>query len=161
MGEKMVYNFKTYLENEEHKNVTKMLQSLPSGHRKLLDGYKFKFTPKNVLNGDKNHIGYIYKKKIVVAAPWNYGRAFTTLHEIAHLVWEKKMSKEIIKKWSDLLKKTKSEFSKTLPKKSRESLNQNAEEIFSMVYANVYSKHALLTYSHPDWMKFIMEEVPD
>ena len=100
-------NFKTFLESEERKNVEKLLLKLPKGHRALLDGYKFKFTPGNTLNGDNQHIGYIHKDKVVVAAPWNYSRGFTTLHEIAHLVWEYAMTLKIKKEWSALLKQTK------------------------------------------------------
>ena len=156
----MPLNFKTYFESEEKQNVVQLIQSLPKGHQKLLDGYKFKFTPGNTLNGDDQHVGYIHKDKIVVAAPWNYGRAFTTLHEIAHLVWDYKMSDERKKEWKELLKKTKAKFIESLPKKNRSAVKQDAEEIFAMVYANVYSKHSLITYNHPDWKDFILTKIP-
>ena len=153
--------FKLFLENEEKKNVKKMISLLPKGHQKLLDGYHFTFTPNNTLKGDNNHIGYIHKNKIVVAAPWNYGRGFTALHEIAHLVWEQKMTSELKKQWKKLFKSTIKEFMKTLPKRAHDSLKQNAEEIFAMTYANYYSKHHLMTYSHPEWMAFILNKVPN
>ena len=44
---------------------------------------------------------------------------------------------------------------------SKSSLNQGAEEIFAMSYANYYSKHKILTYNHPKWMNFIKEKVLD
>lgn len=157
----MYKNFKLFLETEEENNVKRLIKSLPKGHQNLLNGYKFVYTPNNTLKGDNQHIGYIYKNKIVIAAPWNYGRAFTTLHEIAHLVWEYKLDKDLRKEWESLVQKTKQEFIKSLPKKNQDSLKQNAEEIFCMVYANVYSKHALLTYSNPKWEEFLLNKVPN
>ena len=151
-------NFKTFLEQkniEEEKNVKKMLSLLPKRHRKLLDGYKFTFTPGNVLNGDNQHVGYIHNNKIVVAAPWNYSRGFTTLHEIAHLIWETLMTKELKKEWSETLKKAKKEMEKS------DSLKQNDEEIFCMVYATTYSKHPPTTYSNENLQNFIRNKVPN
>lgn len=145
-------NFKRFLENkeiEEEKNVKKMLSKLPKSHRKLLDGYKFTFTPGNVLNGDNQHVGYIHNNKIVVAAPWNYSREFTTLHEIAHLIWEHLVEPNLKKEWTKLLKSAKKE----MPKK--DALKQNDEEIFCMVYASVYSKHPPITYINEKLQKFI------
>lgn len=151
-------NFKTYLEQkeiEEEKNVKKMLSSLPKKHKKLLNGYKFTFTPGNVLNGDNQHIGYIHNNKIVVAAPWNYSRGFTTLHEIAHLVWDHLMTPELKKEWTNLLKKAKKEMKKS------DSLNQNDEEIFCMAYATAYTKHPPITYMNEKLQDFIKNKVPD
>ena len=63
-------NFRNFMESEEEeRNVNKLLSRLPKGHRALLDGYKFRYTPGNTLNGDNQHIGYIHRDKIVVAAP--------------------------------------------------------------------------------------------
>lgn len=149
-------SFKIFLEmEEEEKNVKKTISKLPKGHQKLLNGYKFKFTPGNTLKNDKEHIGYIYKDKIVVAAPWNYGREFTTLHEIAHLVYEYKMTKELKKEWESLFEKHK----KDLPKSS--ALDQNSEEIFCMVYAATYAKHPPATYLHDYWQEFIKNKIPN
>ena len=151
-------NFKIFLENEEQKNVLKLLHSLPKKHRTLLKGYKFKYTPNNTLAGDNNHIGYIHRDKIVVAAPWNYSRSFTTLHEIAHLVWEKLMDEKLKSKWSDLVKKT-------LPKQKekfkhpaqKDALDQGVEEIFCMAYAASFSTHSPTIWYNDEWVKFMHE----
>lgn len=150
----MMDGFRTFLENEEQENVEAMISKLPKSHQKLLDGYKFKYTPGNTLKGDEDHIGYIHKDKIVVAAPWNYSREFTTLHEIAHLVFEYKMTPQLKKEWSAIVKKTISDQIKNNPK-SKSALKQNDEELFAMSYATFYSKHKVHTYDHPEWMKFI------
>lgn len=156
----MLNNFKSFLESkEEEKNVKNMISMLPNSHQKLLHGYKFKYTPKNTLKGDEDHIGYIFKDRIVVAAPWNYGRLFTTLHEIAHLVWEYKMTKELKKEWGNLVKKNKEDQKSKLPKKSRDALDQNDEEIFAMVYATAYSKHPVVTYYNKEWIEFIKNKL--
>ena len=152
-------NFKLFFEEKEMEDVNKLLNKLPTSHKKLIHGFKFKYTGNNTLNGDKKHVGVIYGKKIEVAAPWNYGREFTTLHEIAHLVWSHKLTPKLKKEWAKLLKSTKKEMNKKEISKS--SLNQGAEEIFAMSYANYYSKHKILTYNHPKWMDFIKEKVPD
>lgn len=156
----MMESFRIFLESEESENVKKTVSKLPKTHQKLLDGYKFKYTPGNTLQGDDQHIGYIHQDKIVVAAPWFYSRSFTTLHEIAHLVFEKLMTPELKKKWEKLFQSTKKEQLAKTSKECRSSLNQGAEEIFCMVYANVYSKHKIETYNHPKWVDFIEKEVP-
>ena len=134
-------------ESEEKKNVNATLEKIPKKHASLVKGFSLKFTPNNTLNGDKNHIGYIYKNDIEVAAPYNYGREFTLLHEIAHMIWEKLLSKENKKEWTELYQKYKKE------------LKQNAEEIFCMVYANTYVKHKLKTYDKPDLENFIKNKI--
>lgn len=155
-------NFKNFLESEERKNVEKLLLKLPKGHRALLDGYKFKFTPGNTLNGDNQHIGYIHKDKVVVAAPWNYSRGFTTLHEIAHLVWEYAMTPKIKKEWSALLKQTKKkQIAKFNNEEQKKALSQDDEEVFSMSYAAAYSNHAPVIWYNEEWIDFIKNKVPD
>lgn len=155
-------DFRTFLEFEEKRNVEKLLSRLPKGHRKLLDGYKFRYTPGNTLNGDNQHIGYIHKDKIVVAAPWNYSRGFTTLHEIAHLVWEYLMTKDLRKEWSELVKETKpQQIQKFDAKEQKKALEQNDEEIFSMAYAAAFSHHAPVIWHNEDWIKFMKERVPN
>jgi hypothetical protein len=139
----MKTGFKTFLESEEKKNVEAMIAKLPKGHQKLLNGYKIKYTPGNVLNGDDGHIGYIHKDKIVVAAPWNYGREFTTLHEIGHLVYEYLCDK----KWRDEWKKT--------VKKNPKRQKQNDEELFSMAYACYFAKHKIKVHDHPAWHDYM------
>lgn len=144
----MFEGFRTFLEDEEKENVKAMISKLPKGHQRLLHGYKFKYTPGNTLKGDDEHIGYIHKDKIVVAAPWNYGREFTTLHEIAHLVWEYKMTPKLKKEWSKVVKKN--------PIRQK----QNDEELFAMAYACHYAKHKIKVHDHPEWRKFI-ESIPE
>jgi hypothetical protein len=137
-------NFKTFLESEEKRNVEKLISRLPDGHKRLLNRFKFTYTPKNTLKGDEEHIGYIHKKRIVVAAPWNYSRKFTTLHEIAHLVWEHLVTKKQKKEWSSLVKKTK------------DKQDQNEEELFCMAYACFYSEdHCPRIHDHEEWNEFI------
>lgn len=147
--------FKTFLESEEEDNVKQTISKLPKAHQKLLHGFKVRFTPSNTLKDDNQSVGYIHQNKIVVAAPWAMSRSFVFLHEVSHLIWEKLISPKLKKEWSDLLKSTKAEQIKKLSKESGEALNQNDEEILCMVYANYYTKHKVLTYNHPAWMKFI------
>jgi hypothetical protein len=65
--------------SEEEKNLQDTIKKLPQKYKDLLKNFNIKLTCKNTLNGDKNHIGYINKFDIEVAAPWNYGREFTLL----------------------------------------------------------------------------------
>lgn len=139
----MDIKFRTFLENEEEKNVKALIAKLPKGHRKLLHGYKIKYTPGNVLNGDDNHIGYIYKDKIVVAAPWNYGREFTTLHEIAHLVYEYLCDDKWKKAWKEAISKN--------PKRQK----QDDEELWCMAYACYFAKHKIKVHDHPAWHEYM------
>lgn len=156
----MLEGFKLFLESEVEKNVKKMISKLPEGHQKLLKGYKFTYTPNNTLKGDNEHIGYIYKDRIVVAAPWNYGREFTTLHEIGHLVYEYVLTPKLKKEWNDLVSKTnKKQISNQSPS-SKTALKQNAEEIFAMAYAATYTKHPPKTYLNTKWQEFI-KSLPD
>lgn len=130
---------------EEEKNLAQTLNKLPKGHAKLVRGYKWTFQDGNTLDGDDQHVGVIddKKKKITVAAPWNYGREFTTLHEIAHKVWEKYMTKELRDEWSQVVKKNKGR------------MKQNDEELFCMAYANTYANQQVVVHTHPAWEKFI------
>ena len=151
----MMDGFKIYLENEEEENVKGMISKLPKGHQALLKGYKFKYTPGNTLKGDDEHIGYIHKDRIVVAAPWNYSREMVTLHEIAHLVFEKLVTKELKKEWSALVAKTHKKQIADQHPRNQTALKQNDEEIFAMAYAATYAKHPPKTYLHAEWQKFI------
>lgn len=146
----MMNGFKLFVEaqTEEEKNVQALIKKLPKGHQKLLKGYKFKYQGGNTLKGDDGHIGVIFKDKITVAAPWNYGREFTTLHEIAHLVWEYKMTPELKKEWNTISKKN--------PKQNQD----NSEENFAMAYACHYAKHKVKVHDHPEWHNFIKNKVP-
>lgn len=147
-------NFKTFIESKEKEDVSQIIAKLPKNHQKLLNGYKFKYTPGNTLEGDDEHIGYIHKDKIVVAAPWHYSRSFTTLHEIAHLVYEKLVSNDLKTKWKKIIKETiKEQIDKN--KKSSNALKQNDEELFCMAYAATYAKHPPATYLNEKWQDFI------
>lgn len=147
--------FKQFLaESEEKDDVKKLISKLPKGHQKLLNGFKFKFTNGHTLPKDSEHVGVIYQDKITVASPFNYSRSFVVLHEIAHLIFSYKMTKELKKEWSELVKK----YKKELPK--NDALNQNDEEIFAMSYGTCYAKHPVETFNHPEWIKFIKNKVP-
>jgi len=130
--------------SEERKNLDKTLAKLPKNHQELLASFDITFTCKNTLDNDRDHIGSIFKYDIKISAPWNYGREFTTLHEVAHLVYEKLVTKDDKKVWKKLCKK----YYKSKPK-------MNCEELFCMVYANVYSKHKVETYNIEKLMNFI------
>jgi hypothetical protein len=139
-------NFRMFIESEseEKENVNQLISNIPKRHQEILNKFKFLYTPKNTLKGDKGHIGYVYKKKIVVAAPWNYSRKFTTLHEIAHMVWEHLVDKKLKTAWSRLVKQTKNK------------QKQNDEELFCMAYACFYSgDHCPRIHDHEEWNKFI------
>lgn len=129
--------------SEEEKNLQKTISKLPDRYQKLLKNFNIKLTCKNTLNNDKNHIGVIHKYDIEVAAPWNYGREFTFLHEVAHLIWEKLLDSDDKKEWKNL-----SKFYKNQPK-------MNNEELFCMFFASTYATHQIETYSQPKLVKFI------
>tara|TARA_Y100000034_G_C6887851_1_gene407873 strand:- start:599 stop:1030 length:432 start_codon:yes stop_codon:yes gene_type:complete len=138
-------NFRNFLERSEEKmNVEKTLTNIPKAHRALVKDYKFKYTSNNTMKGDSEHIGEVDpdKKKITVAAPWNYGREFTTLHEIGHMVWAT-LPPAKQKSWNKICKGTKGK------------QDQNHEELFCMAYANTYAKHKIEIHNHPEWDKFI------
>jgi len=142
-------DFHQFLENEEKKNIKTTLGHIPSKHRALVKGYNFKLQSGNTMSGDDENIGQIdtAKKCITIAAPWHYGREFTLLHEIGHMVWAV-LPHEVKTKWQTLVKKLKCD-----PKK--EVQNQSVEELFCMAYANTYAKHKDKIHDHPEWDKFI------
>jgi len=151
-------NFKKFLQDnmeEEKEDIQKTLSKLPKAHSDLVRGYKWKFHAGNTLNGDDKHVGYMdkYSKEIAIAAPWNFSREFTILHEIAHLVYER-LSKEIKNQWSSVVKKNFEKQTQENPE-AKDSLKQIPEEIFCHCYANFYSKHKNATYNNPEWMGFI------
>ena len=139
-------NFKTFLESEYNKEVKETLQKVPKKHQALVKGYKYKFQPGNTLKNDGEHIGFVDEenKVITIAAPWNYGREYTFLHEMGHLVWKYFMDKGLKKKWQKVLKNTK-----------EEKQNQGDEELFCMAYANHFAKNKISIHSHDEWDKFI------
>jgi len=140
-------DFKEFLLTEDAciSDVKKTLKKLPKLHRDLFKGYKYVFEPNNTLKGDNEHIGCIDEKKktITIAAPWNYGREWTLLHELGHQVWKYLLTDEEKKRWREIVKKTK------------EKQNQGAEELFCMGYASAYAKRKVTIHTHSEWDKFI------
>ncbi len=122
---------------------------IPASHRKLVKDYNFEAETDNTLKNDKEHIGVIDEKnkKIKVAAPWNYGREFTILHEVAHAVFKYMVDAKMRKEWTEMVKKEK--------KKNKDGLDQNDEELFCMMYAQHYAKNKLTKFDHPDLEVFI------
>ena len=141
------FNFKLYIEKSENNDLEKLLTKLPNSHKNLVKDFKFKYTKNNTLNGDKKHIGVIHKDKIEIAAPWNYSREFTTLHEIAHMVWAYKINEKLKNEWKKIAKQTLN--------KNKNIGEKDPEELFCMAYAQNYAKNKITKFDHPEWTKFI------
>lgn len=144
--------FRRFLESdrmeEEKRDILKTLSKIPSSHRALVQGFSWKFHGGNTLQGDDQHVGYMddREREIAVAAPWNYGREFTILHEIAHRVWER-LPKQLQQQWLAVASNTKNK------------QNQPPDELFCMAYANHYAKNKIVIHDHPEWHEFI-ERLP-
>lgn len=142
-------NFTTFLNITENydKDLKITLNKIPASHRKIISPFKFIFQPGNELNGDGNHIGVIdnEKKTITVAAPWRYGREYTVLHEIGHLIYSLLLTDELKKKWAKISKDT--------PMKAKD--RQGAEELFCMAYASYYVANKIDKFVHHTWEKFV------
>lgn len=138
-------------EAERQKDVRNTLRKIPKAHAKLVRGYKFEFQPSNCLKGDDRHIGVIdeKKKKITIAAPWNYGREYTLLHEIGHAVWKYLVDGDKKEEWKKLLAPVR--------KNNKRDLDQGDEEIFCMTYAQVYAKNKMEKYDHDELVGFVKE----
>ena len=140
-------NFKNFFieMSEVDKNVRDTLKKVPKNHSIFIKNYKFKWQAGNTLKGDNEHIGIIdpVKKTVTVAAPWNFGREFTFLHELAHKVWEAFITPELKKEWQ------------TITKKTKHKVKQNVEELFCHAYANHFAKNKIEIHNHPEWDKFI------
>lgn len=152
-----VLNFKSFMERCDcetvpRKDIKKTLNKLPKSHKDLVRGFEINYTNGNTIEGDKKHIGTIHKRKIVVAAPWNYGREFTTLHEIAHMVWEYKVDPGMRKEWNKIAKDSMS--------KNKDLRDENPLELFCMAYAQHYAKNKITKFEHPKWHEFI-EKIPN
>jgi hypothetical protein len=149
-------DFKSFLESSFMTDVKKTVLKIPASHRNLVKGYKYKAEGGNTLSRDNKHVGEIDEKKklIRVAAPWNYGREFTILHEIAHAVYKYFVNEKLRRDWSALLKKTKAK-----SKEIRKYLDQDDEEIFCMIYAQHYTKNGMVKFEHPELEAFI-EKLP-
>ena len=156
-------NFKEYFQKndnmkEEKGDIQKTLSRLPVNHAVLLKNFKWTFHGGNTLNGDDNHVGYVddRNKEVAVAAPWNYGREFTILHEVGHKVWEKfvQPNEDLVLLWNKIVKIM------TPEQKKDKSLQQEPEEIFCMVYAQKYAKNKMEKFNNPLWEKFV-NNLPD
>lgn len=130
---------------EQEANIKATLKKLPRSHQELITHYDIKWQCDNTLDGDDEHIGIInpHKKTITIASPWNYGREYTFLHEIAHKVFERWMTKEMFAEWKKIIAKTK------------DKMHQSAEELWCMAYANHFAKNKIVIHDHPEWDMFI------
>ena len=140
--------FRTFLiesESDYKEELKKTISKIPKAHAALIKGFKYIFQGTNTLKNDGEHVGLIDQKnkKIVIASPWNYGREYTLLHEIGHLVYENFMTDELKKQWKRIVERTK------------DKQNQGAEELFCMAYANTYAKNKIEIHSHGEWEQFI------
>lgn len=106
------------------------------------------FEPGNTLKGDDGHVGMIVnkpKKLVRIAAPWNYGREFTVLHEIAHLVYEVYVRNTPFEKaWEKLSLST-----------PNRKMDEPPEELFCHAYACYFAKNKIEIHHHPAWDRFI------
>lgn len=139
-------NFKKFFDNK--KDIENTINLLPEKHVKLLDGVILNYTCNNTLNFDNKSVGMLKNNKIIISAPWHYSRQFTTLHEIAHIVWCKGLSTKQKEDWKKIFNQEKNKI-------KHPSIKQNHEEIFCMCYANYYSKHKLKTYENEKWYEFV------
>lgn len=143
--------FRIYVEESEagQADLKKTLAKLPKAHQDLVKGYSWKFQGGNTLEGDGEHVGLLdsEKKKITIAAPWNYGREYAVLHEIAHLVWESYVDASRKESWQQIVNAT------------DDKQHQSAEELFCMAYATHYAKNKIDIHSHGTWDRFI-DQIP-
>jgi len=135
--------------SEGEKDVRKTLGRIPTSHADLVKDYRFVFQPLNTLKGDNRHIGLIDEKNktITIAAPWNYSREYTLLHEVGHAVWKYVLDDDKRDEWKKLLR--------PLKRRHKKDLNQNDEEIFCMAYAQAYAKNGLEKYDHDELVDFV------
>lgn len=140
--------FRKFIEREEMEeekgDIARTLNKIPASHANLVKGYRWKFHAGNTLNGDDQHVGYMDdgEKEIAVAGPWNYGREFTILHEIAHRVWGI-MPNKLKKQWHQIVANTENK------------QEQEPEELFCHAYATAYTKHPPATHYKEKWIEFI------
>ena len=143
----LMEGFRLFCEQSEEQeaNIKATLNKLPPSHRELVSHYKIKWHGDNTLKGDNGHIGIVNpnNKTITIAAPWNYGREFTFLHEIAHKVFERFMTKEMLAAWKKVLAQ------------NPNRMKQNAEELWCMNYANYFVKNKIMVHSHPEWEAYM------
>lgn len=139
-------SFKNFVREDEE--VQKTLARLPKNIQTMLNGFEFRFYASNTLPGDDGHVGMVVsepKRIIHISAPWRYGRQFTLLHEIAHIVYAKYIKDTPSEKeWAKI----------SLNTKGRKK-DENAEELFCHGFASMYSDYPVPIHDHPEWRKFI------
>ena len=143
-----MFTFKRFIEHEEEdKDILHTLSKIPLSHAALVKGYTFKFQGGNTLDGDDDHIGYVQEdpKVIMVAAPWNYGREFTLLHEVGHRVYDR-IPDDLKHRWAQIVARTPNRTGLT---------ERNPEELFCMLYAQFYASNKVTKYDYPEWLEFI------
>lgn len=144
-----IYNikmeFKQFIENSEQNDVKNSIKKLPKSYQKLVNKYEIKFEDGHNVKHDKDSIGFIdeEKKVITIASPWNYGREYTLLHEIGHIIWKYVVDNKRKTEWTTIVKNTKNK------------QKQNDEELFCMAFANYYAHHQIVIHHHDEWQKFI------
>jgi len=147
-------SFKQYLKDSEEsykEEIKETLKKLPKRHSNLIKDFKYEFLGSNTLKNDNEHVGLIdpKNKKIIIAAPFHYGRSHVLLHELGHIIWSKILTNELRKQWKKIVKSTKMESSD----------RQNAEELFCHAYSAHYEKNPPSKFDYPEWHKFI-ESLP-
>ena len=129
---------------KDNADIEDSLAKLPKGHRKLVHGFHIKLEPGNTLHGDDGHVGVVMtspKKQIKVAAPFNYGREFTLLHEAAHIIWQVYVKgTKWEKEWSQVCKLNKNR-----------KKDEPDEENWCHAYSNHFVKHKIVTHTCPEW----------
>lgn len=143
-------SFKQFLiksEDSYKEEISKTLKKLPSSHSALIKGFKFEFQGGNTLKFDNGHVGSIdvKNKKIIIAAPWSYGREWTLLHELGHLIYANFLNPNLIKEWKKIAKSTK------MKKEDR----QDPQELFCHAYSSFYAKNSVVKFNFPEWDQFI------
>jgi hypothetical protein len=138
--------FKYFLEQSEQiNNIKYTLSKLPKSHAALVKSYKLKWTCGVTLHNDDQHVGLLdpNNKTITICSPWNYGKEYTFLHEIGHLVFSKFCSPKWKEKWAKIIKK------------NINRQKQNNEELWCMCYANHFVKNQIVAHTHPAWESYM------
>ncbi len=140
--------FESYI--REDKAVRETINKFPERYRSFLDDYDIRFEPGNTLRDDPGHVGRVFiggnNNTITIASPWNYGREFTLLHEIAHLIYDRFVKNtEWERKWKKVYKLE--------PGPKREG----AEESFCHALAQYYVTTKVSKFDLKPWKKFMDE----
>ena len=149
MINKLMEGFRQFYEltQEQESNIKDTLKKLPPAHQALVGQYKIKWHGDNTLAGDDGHIGIVNPNTntMTIAAPWNYGREYTFLHEVGHKVWEKFIGPypERVAEWKKILAQ------------NPHRMKQNAEELWCMNYANHFAKNKIVVHTHPAWEAYM------